>query len=127
MAGSPNSPPTFPPEAHGELPTSSPNPWALSKERRLRLALLKLQQHLGRYAFALSQRRCDHEGAVVLCKPDQPEVVAYLYTFGQSEGNFGLHLEYPRFPGVAPAAADIHEELPLERVADLLRIHLDVV
>ena len=128
MAGSADSTPTCPAEA--TLPDHSgepPNLWALRKDKPLRLALLKLQQCLGPDAFSISRRRCDHPGAVVLCKPEQPEVIAYLYTFGQEEGRFGLHLEYPQFAGQAPAAADIHEELALARVADLLRIHLDLV
>ena len=127
MTGSADSGPTCRPEAAPGAPAADPgNLWALAKERALRLALLQLREHLGHAAFGISRRRCEHPGAVVLCKPDQPDVIAYLYTFGQTEGRFGLHLEYPQIPGHAPAAADIHEELTLARVAGLLRIHLDV-
>ncbi|RTL54170.1 MAG: hypothetical protein EKK46_08530 [Rhodocyclaceae bacterium] len=103
------------------------NIWALPKDRDVRATLLKLEQRLGAGAFVVSQRRCDHPGAVVLCKPDQADVVAYLYTFGQEPGRYGLHLEYPMFPGQPVAPPDIHEGIVLDRVADLLRIHLDVV
>lgn len=127
MAGSPNSNPTSPPDAPVTSPAAPPNPWALAKDRDLRATLIKLQQRLGLGAFQLSQRRCEHEGAIVLCKPDQPEVLAWLYTFGQDEGRFGLHLEYPQFKDAPPVAADIHEDLTLDRVADLLRIHFDIV
>lgn len=102
------------------------NIWALPKDKNVRALLLKLEQRLGNGSFALSPRRCEHPGAVVLCKPDQEEVVAYLYTFGQEPGSFGLHLEYPVFPGQNVAPPDIHENIGLEKVADLLRTHFDV-
>lgn len=102
------------------------NPWALDKDKALRAALLKLSHHLGSDGLALSTRRCDHQGAVVLCKPDQPEVQAYLYTFGQEPGCFGLQLEYPQFPDTPPTVPSVHENLALHRVADLLRIHFDL-
>ncbi|GAB2181958.1 hypothetical protein DLREEDagrD3_21810 [Denitratisoma sp. agr-D3] len=103
------------------------NIWALPKDKAVRATLLKLAQRLGAESFALSPRRCDHPGAVVLCKRDQEDVVAYLYTFGQEAGCFGLHLEYPVFPGQSIAPPDIHENIPLDKVADLLRTHFDVV
>lgn len=102
------------------------NLWSLAKDRQLRAALLKLQRRLGPGRFALSDRRCEHAGAVVLCKPDQPEVFAYLYCFGQDEGQFALHLEYPQFADAPPVGASIHEDLTLNRVEDLLRVHLDI-
>ena len=103
------------------------NIWALPKDKDVRATLLKLEQRLGSGHFALSQRRCEHPGAVVLCKPDQADVVAYLYTFGQEPGCFGLHLEYPMFPGQPVMPPDIHENIRLDRVADLLRTHFDIV
>ena len=103
------------------------NIWALPKDKDVRATLLKLEQRLGSDSFSLSERRCDHPGAVVLCKPDQEEVVAYLYTFGQERGSLGLHLEYPMFPGQSVAPPDIHENISLDRVADLLRTHFDIV
>lgn len=103
------------------------NIWALPKDKDVRAVLLKLEQRLGADSFTLSQRRCEHPGAVVLCKPDQEEVLAYLYTFGQEACRFGLHLEYPLFPGQSVAPPDIHENIPLDKVADLLRTHFDVV
>lgn len=103
------------------------NPWALAKDKAMRAALLKLMQRLGASAFTTSDRRCEHPGAIVLCKPDQSDVLAYMYTFGQEPGCFGLHLEYPRFPDAPAPAPDVHENLSLDRVTDLLRIHFDVV
>lgn len=103
------------------------NIWALPKDKDVRATLLKLEQRLGADSFSLSERRCDHPGAVVLCKPDQNDVVAYLYTFGQDQGNLGLHLEYPMFPNQPVAPPDIHENISLDRVADLLRTHFDIV
>ncbi|HEX5394724.1 MAG TPA: hypothetical protein VFW68_15685 [Rhodocyclaceae bacterium] len=103
------------------------NLWALPKDKTLRAALLKLDQRFGKRRFTLSERRCDHPGAVVLCKPDQPEVLAYIYTFGQETDCFGLQLEYPRFPDTPAPTPDVHENLSLDRLADLLRIHFDVV
>lgn len=108
------------------LHAQAANLWALAKDRELRAALLKLQQRLGLHTFALSDRRCEHPGAVVLCKPDQPEVFAYLYRFGQDEGRLGLHLEYPQFADTPPVGASVHEDLTLDRVEDLLRVHLDI-
>lgn len=102
------------------------NLWALPKDKVLRAALLKLDQRFGSRRFTLSDRRCDHPGAVVICKPDQPDVLAYLYTFGQEAGCFGLHLEYPRFADTPAPTQDVYENLSFERLADLLRTHFDI-
>lgn len=102
------------------------NVWALPKDKPLRAALLKLEQRLGGTGLALSERRCDHPGAVILCKPDQPELLAYIYLFGQEPGAFGLHLEYPNFPDSPAPTPQIHENLPLDRLAELLRLHFDL-
>lgn len=104
----------------------SANLWALHKDRLLRTALLKLHQRFGGNGFVLSDRRCDHPGAVVLCKLDDPDLQAYIYTFGQEPDTFGLQLEYPSFSDTPPPAPSIHEHLSFNRLADLLRIHFDV-
>lgn len=102
------------------------NLWALPKDKALRAALLKLDQRFGTRCFTLSDRRCDHPGAVVLCKPEEPEVLAYIYTFGQETGCFGLQLDYPRFPDTPAPTPAVHENLSFDRLTDLLRTHFDV-
>ena len=54
------------------------------------------------------------------------ELGAYLYTYGQTEGRYGLQLHYPtQLPGTAPPYSPM-EELSLDKTTELLCLHFEL-
>lgn len=101
------------------------NIWALDKDSGIRHLLLLLREQLGEGAFFIDQHRVCDRCAIVLRHPRDPEINAYLYTFGQRQGHYGLHLEYPSEDGVE--RFEVEENLRLATLVDLLAVHFDVV
>lgn len=101
------------------------NLWALAKDRAIRLALLRMANDFDLQRLALNCEDDQHHRAVRLCDPTVPRLSAYLFTFGQPPGHYGLELQYPTTVGKAPPY-DALEELTLNRVVDLLAMHFEL-
>jgi len=99
------------------------NPWALAKERDIKRLLILLQARLGAGSFELLPRRSDVAEAVTLCKPEEPGLAAFIFTYGQAEGRYGVHLAYP-FPD--PTMPESMEDLSAGHLVELLAMHFDV-
>jgi hypothetical protein len=102
------------------------NPWALDKDRSIKRLLVQLGSELGCEHFELGPLEVAHRQAVMLCRPDEPDIRAYLYSYAQHPGTYGVHLEYPEFPDSPPPAPEIRENLPPRRLVELLAIHFDL-
>ena len=102
------------------------NAWALDKDRSIKRLLLLLAERLGPDAFAISQRRQDDFRAIHLCKPDDEATIAYVYSYGQAPGRYGLHLEYPDLAENPLPPPEIYEDLGSERVVEIIALHFEV-
>jgi len=100
------------------------NIWALEKDRSIRHLLLLLKMQLGDEAFLIDLSRSCDRCAIFLQHPRDPELNAYLYTLGQPEGHYGLHLEYPSTDGIE--RIEVEENLKFATLAELLAVHFDV-
>ncbi|TCK05698.1 hypothetical protein [Marinobacterium mangrovicola] len=101
------------------------NIWAMDKDQSIRHLLLLLQTRLGESAFRVDEATDCDRCAVFICHPEDPQLRAYLYTLGQAEERYGLHLEYP--PSSASAALfDALEGQSLNAVVDSLAVHFDI-
>lgn len=99
------------------------NPWSLVKDRGIKRLLIQLQARLGPGTFALSPRRADVAEAVTLESPVEPGLAAFIFTYGQAEGRYGVHLAYP-FPD--PTVPESVEDLTAARLVELLALHFEV-
>lgn len=64
---------------------------------------------------------------VSLVKPDQPEVRAYVYIYGQLKDIYGIHLEYPfNTENEYSNSSPFYEDLTLKQVIKILTSHFDV-
>jgi hypothetical protein len=99
------------------------NPWSLVKGRGIKRLLIQLQARLGPGAFELSPRRADVAEAVTLVSPVEPGLAAFIFTYGQAEGRYGVHLAYP-YPD--PTVPESVEDLSAARLMDLLAMHFEV-
>ncbi len=103
------------------------NVWTLDKSEELKKLLIMLTSQLGKEAFVLSERWQTDFTAVGLCKPDEPELVAYIYTHGQAADRYGVHLLFPELPDVdTRGIIDARENVSYEELLDILMIHLEI-
>jgi hypothetical protein len=96
------------------------NVWAINKDIPLKLLLLELVHRYGENTLALKTQE-NHFQAIDLCTLNDPALSAYIYTFGQNAGRYGIDLRYPI------SAHDIvgeNENLTLDQILEILSTHL---
>lgn len=96
------------------------NVWAIDKDQPLKLLLLELVHRFGENALGLSTQET-HFQAIELCALNDPKLAAYIYTFAQNPGRYGIDLKYPI------AQHNIigeNENLALENIIDIISTHL---
>lgn len=101
------------------------NVWALDKDKSIKHALLLLQNHLGETAFIIEESSMLHSQAVFLRHRYENDVRLYLYTLGQPENRYGVHLEYPEAMIYGPYI-DAYENLSLRSLVEILAVHFDI-
>jgi hypothetical protein len=100
------------------------NVWALNKDNGIRRLLHVLLEHFGPDAFKMSGRWDKDVSAVGLFQPGDESMLAYIYTYGQDTGRYGLHLEYPG--GNDLSSTTMIENIELSQVIELLKAHFDI-
>lgn len=100
------------------------NVWAIKKNNAIRRLLLAVEGRFGTESLRLSNRWDNNENAVGLYQQGEESLLAYVYTYGQAEGKYGLHVEYPDEQNFTLSAMD--ENLDLRHVLDLLTVHLNL-
>lgn len=104
------------------------NIWSLVKHDNIKLLLINMQMQLGKASFDLFDENDKNFFSIVLKKPDQPDVSAYIYTYKQAKELYGLHLEYPRLlENGYNENFVIYDELSLQQIIDTLATHFEVV
>jgi hypothetical protein len=96
------------------------NVWAINKDTPLKLLLLELVHRYGENTLALNNRE-RHYQAIELCMLNDPALSAYIYTFGQTTGCYGIDLRYPIS---AHNIVGENENLTLDQIIEILSIHL---
>ncbi len=101
------------------------NIWALDKDLSIKHLLLLLSECLGKQSFCISTDSILDTMAIRIYKPGEAEMSAYLYTYGQDEERYGVHLEYPLLvETVASKTIEMQEDLDLEQLVAVLQVHL---
>jgi hypothetical protein len=101
------------------------NIWALDKDLRIKHLLLLLSDRLGAQSFAISTEPVVDAMSVRIFKPGEADLSAYLYTHGQDEERYGVHLEYPVITEISLSKSiEMQEGLDFEQLVDLLQMHL---
>jgi hypothetical protein len=96
------------------------NVWAIKKDTPLKLLLLELVHRFGENTLALREQE-QHFQAIDLCTLNDPTLSAYIYTFGQNAGRYGIDLRYPIS---AHNIVGENENLTLDQILDILSTHL---
>jgi len=107
--------------------TDEVNIWAFEKDISIKLLLVLLTEALSADNFHISQNHNLDVRSVRLFKKDNAHLSAYIYTYGQPENCYGLHLEYPFHDEMdISSSMDIHEGLSFESLLELLAVHFDL-
>jgi len=100
------------------------NVWALNKDNAIRRLLHVLVDRFGPDAFAMSGRWEKDESAVGIYQPGEESMLAYIFTYGQESGRYGLHLEYPGANDLS--STTMIENIELNYLIELLQAHFDI-
>ena len=107
---------------------AKPNIWSIEKDNSIKVFLLLLNQEVSDQSFFISDNCNLDPRSVRLHKVDEFMVSAYIYTYGQLEGKYGIHLEFPTFDeSDISSSLDIYENISFEALVELLRVHFDLV
>ena len=99
------------------------NVWALNKDNAIRRLLHVLLEDFGSDAIALSERWEKDESAVGIYQPGEEFLIAYVFTYGQEAGRYGLHLEYPGVNDISNTT--MIENIGLNHLIELLKTHFN--
>lgn len=103
------------------------NAWSLNKHDSIKLLVLLLQQRLGADMLALSPYQGLGSRAIRLASAEDPRITAYLFSYGQTDGRYGVHLEYPQAGGPDLGnSLDVFENQAIDAVVDMLQVHFGV-
>lgn len=96
------------------------NVWAIDKDIPLKVLLLELVHRYGENALALSGV-VQHHQAIELSRAGAPNLSAYVYTFAQDQGCYGIDLKYPI---AAHNIVGENENLTLAQILAIIDTHL---
>jgi hypothetical protein len=75
----------------------------------------------------VSDRWQADEQALGLAKPSEPGLAAFVFTYGQDAGRYGVHLEYPDQVQALQSGVPLsYENLELGRLIEVLALHFDI-
>jgi len=107
--------------------TADVNIWAIEKDNSIKLLLLLVTEALSADNFHISENHNLDVRSVRLFKKDDSLISAYIYTYGQLEERYGLHLEFPFHNEMdISSSMDIYEGISFKTLVDLLSVHFDL-
>lgn len=99
------------------------NIWALDKDNSIKHLLILLTQEFGTAAITLLNVDKLHHKAIRIGSPDTT-ATAYLYTYGQADQHYGLHLEYPyNEESNISELEEMYEDLCYASLLEMLKVH----
>jgi len=96
------------------------NIWAIEKDITLKLLLFELVHRYGQDTLTLNSKEL-HFQAIDISKLDEPNLSAYIFTFAQDPGRYGVDLKYPIS---AHNIVGENEGLNLDQTLEIIAIHL---
>ncbi|GGC05543.1 hypothetical protein GCM10011352_34670 [Marinobacterium zhoushanense] len=101
------------------------NIWALKKDQSIRHLLLLLVAQLGEGSFVVDDTTPCDERAIFLHHRQDRGIRAYIYTLGQADDRYGVHLEYPPTAD-AGNQLEVMENQRFEALVESLAVHFDI-
>lgn len=105
---------------------SQVNIWALEKDQNIKHLLLLLLTEFEADSFVIDIETQTHHCAIYLQHKNYERFRAYLFTVGQEQERYGVHLEFP----LADSDTNLlesYENLSYKNLVEILSVHLDLV
>lgn len=103
------------------------NIWGLAKDPSIKRILLQLEQRVGPGKFIILDEALDDKAVRITSDSDPGEATAYIYSYAQPEGRYGLDLEYPMLIETdLNDQTERHEALTTDQVIGLVIAHLEI-
>ena len=103
------------------------NIWALKRDNDIKHFMLEVERILGNQAFLIHASEDGHPKSIELLSNEDKRIKAYVFTFGQETGRFGLILDYPVLEDNNLSSTETaYDDIGLENLIDLLAMHFDV-
>lgn len=103
------------------------NIWASNKDISIKHLLLMLADQFEEGSYQIVESSLDDERAIRLTNPLATGAQLYIFTYGQQEECFGVHIEYPNLVETNYSdTLQIHENISFDALVDLLVTHLEL-
>ena len=97
------------------------NIWALNKDTSIKHLLLMLAGHFGQGSYEIVESPLDNERAIRLANPRNADVQLYIFTYGQAEECYGVHIEYPDLQETSYSnTMEIHENISFSQLVRII-------
>lgn len=104
------------------------NIWALKKDPSIKHLLLLLNDTFRSGAYQVVNNPIDDQRAVRLCNPTISDTVLYIYTYGQQDDHYGLHIEYPNIQEANYYdTLESLENVTFEQLISIMLMKLDIL
>jgi len=100
--------------------------FSLNKHESIKRALLLLEAEFQPESFVIDTQTNTTERGIYIHHRENEHMRAYLFTVGQDESRYGVHLEFPE--GSASGwPLESYEDLPFSALSKMLEVHLDLL
>jgi len=103
------------------------NIWSLDKDASVKHLLLLLAQVFQDEDYKIIDSELDDKQAVRLANPRATNAQLYIFTYGQDEGRYGVHIEYPDIKETQYRdTLEIHDNISFDQLVSIITINLEV-
>ena len=103
------------------------NIWALDKDTSVKHLLLLLAQLFEDGCYEIIDNPSDDKRAIRLANPTTRNIQLYIFTYGQKENSYGVHIEYPNLEETNyNDTLEIHENISFNRLVSIITTNLEI-
>ncbi|WP_455222608.1 hypothetical protein [Kaarinaea lacus] len=103
------------------------NIWALKKDTSIKHLLLMLSQEFGTGSFEIIDNPSDDNRAIRLTNLLATGAQLYVFTYGQEQGCYGVHIEYPNLNETNYSdTLEILENISFDSLVSIITTNLEI-
>lgn len=103
------------------------NVWASKKDISIKYLLLILNDQFQPGSYDIVQNPMDDDKAIRLANPGVTNAQLYVFTYGQDEGCYGVHIEFPDLQETNYSdTLEIHENISFSTLVNIVQTTLEI-